>query len=72
VVALSAHLPGWAVLKIDDLMGVVFAGLSALVIEDVRDEYDFISGDGPYSRRAGAVPGQILHPAHRHHTSHLP
>ncbi|MFG1678534.1 hypothetical protein ACGFNP_00065 [Nonomuraea sp. NPDC049269] len=29
-------------LKIDDLMGVVFAGLSALVIEDVRDEYGLI------------------------------
>jgi transposase len=38
VVALGHHLPGWAVLKIDDLVGVVFSGLSALVIEDVRDE----------------------------------
>ena len=29
-------------LKIDDLVGVVFAGLSALVIEDVQDEEDLI------------------------------
>lgn len=29
-------------LKIDDLAGVVFAGLSALVIEDVKDEDEFI------------------------------
>lgn len=42
MVALSDQLPGWAVLKIDDLTGVVFAGLSALVIEEVKDEDDLI------------------------------
>jgi hypothetical protein len=30
------------VLKINDLAGVVFAGLSALVIEEVKDEDDLV------------------------------
>jgi transposase len=42
VVALSDRLPGWGVLEIDDLVGVVFSGSSALVIEGVEDESDLI------------------------------
>ncbi|GAB3148735.1 hypothetical protein FLX08_12905 [Microbispora hainanensis] len=38
VVTPSDQLPGWAVLKIDNLTDVVFAGLSALVIEGVVDD----------------------------------
>lgn len=38
----SDHLPAWGLLEIDDVMGVVFSGLSALVIEGVEDERDLI------------------------------
>src|SRR3954469_18898664 len=35
-------MPGWGVLEINTLVGVVFSGLSCLVVEGVADEGDLI------------------------------
>jgi hypothetical protein len=54
------------VLKIDDLSDVVFAGLSALVIEGVADEGNYIrvmarTRDEPMPCPAGGMPTGRVH-----------